>query len=49
MTIRNLILIAIPFVLPGLSMAQTYDIILKGGHVIDPKNKIDYSAPTRFR
>ena len=22
-------------------MAQTYDIILKGGHVIDPKNKID--------
>lgn len=41
MTIRNLILIAILFVLPGLSLAQTYDIILKGGHVIDPKNKID--------
>ena len=41
MTIRNLILIAILFALPGISMAQTYDIILKGGHVIDPKNKID--------
>jgi dihydroorotase len=27
--------------MPALSMAQTYDIILKGGHVIDPRNKID--------
>lgn len=41
MTIRNLLLIAILFLLPGSSMAQAYDIILKGGHVIDPKNKID--------
>jgi dihydroorotase len=41
MTIKNLIIIAVLFALPGLSRAQTYDIILKGGHVIDPKNKID--------
>ncbi|HAM10673.1 MAG: dihydroorotase [Bacteroidetes bacterium GWF2_41_9] len=41
MTFRNILLIAILFLLPGLSIAQTYDIILKGGHVIDPKNKID--------
>ena len=41
MRIRNLLLIAVLFVLPGLSIAQTYDIILKGGHVIDPKNNID--------
>lgn len=41
MTIRYLLLIAVLFLLPGLSIAQTYDIILKGGHVIDPKNNID--------
>jgi len=41
MTFRNLIIAGILFITPGLSMAQNYDIIIKGGHVIDPKNKID--------
>ena len=41
MIIRNLILATIMFAMPALSVAQTYDIILKGGHVIDPKNNID--------
>src|SRR6186713_1771882 len=27
--------------LPYLGAAQSIDILLKGGHVIDPKNKID--------
>jgi dihydroorotase len=27
--------------LAGVSTAQTYSILIKGGHVIDPKNKID--------
>ena len=27
--------------LAGAGMAQQYDLLLKGGHVIDPKNKID--------
>ena len=29
------------FVIPAISQAQEIDILLKGGHVIDPKNKID--------
>jgi dihydroorotase len=41
MRIRPLLILAILFVLPVSGIAQTYDIILKGGHVIDPKNKID--------
>lgn len=41
MIIRNLIFATILFAMPAFSMAQTYDIILKGGHVIDPKNNID--------
>lgn len=41
MIIRNLILATILFAMPSFSMAQTYDIIIKGGHVIDPKNNID--------
>jgi dihydroorotase len=28
-------------VFTGAAIAQTYDIIIKGGHVIDPKNNID--------
>jgi dihydroorotase len=27
--------------LPGMIQAQTYNIVIKGGHVIDPKNNID--------
>ena len=30
------------FFLCGLTaLAQQYDLLLKGGHVIDPKNRID--------
>lgn len=41
MTFKNLLLTGAMVLLPGIAMAQTYDIVLKGGHVIDPKNKID--------
>jgi dihydroorotase len=41
MTIRNLIIAGSFLLVPGICMAQNYDIIIKGGHVIDPKNKID--------
>ena len=41
MTFKNLLLTGVMVLLPGITMAQTYDIVLKGGHVIDPKNKID--------
>ena len=41
MTFKNLLLTGAMVLLPGITMAQTYDILLKGGHVIDPKNKID--------
>ena len=27
--------------LPGLLAAQTYDVVIKGGHIIDPANQID--------
>src|SRR5438876_2236968 len=27
--------------LPGLLAAQTYDLVIKGGHIIDPANRID--------
>jgi dihydroorotase len=35
------VLLAIFFVFPLTTYAQKIDILLKGGHVIDPKNKID--------
>ena len=41
MTFKNLLLTGAMVLLPGIAMSQTYDIVLKGGHVIDPKNKID--------
>jgi dihydroorotase len=41
MTLRNSLFTALTLLLPGLCQAQNYDIIIKGGHVIDPKNKID--------
>ena len=30
--------------LPGLLAAQTYDLLIKGGHIIDPANQIDGSS-----
>jgi dihydroorotase len=41
MAIRNLIIFFSIFLISPICMAQNYDIIIKGGHVIDPKNKID--------
>ncbi|HUX97177.1 MAG TPA: amidohydrolase/deacetylase family metallohydrolase [Bacteroidales bacterium] len=41
MRIRNILCTACLIILPGMSSAQNYDIVIKGGHVIDPKNKID--------
>jgi len=35
------LLLLFVFFIPTLSNAQVIDILLKGGHVIDPKNKID--------
>jgi dihydroorotase len=37
----SLLLLIIVFLMTGLIKAQTYSIVIKGGHVIDPKNKID--------
>lgn len=41
MRIKLLISITILFMMSGFAMAQTYSIIIKGGHLIDPKNNID--------
>ena len=41
MRIRNMIYIVLLLIIPGIGTAQNYDIVIKGGHVIDPKNKID--------
>jgi dihydroorotase len=38
---HNLLLIAFLFIPFHLLFAQPFDLLLKGGHVIDPKNKID--------
>lgn len=35
------LLIGLCLIVPSLLFAQSYDILLKGGHVIDPKNDID--------
>ncbi len=35
------LLIIISIMITGLIKAQTYDIVIKGGHVIDPRNNID--------
>jgi len=37
----SFLLLIIGFMMTGLIKAQTYSIVIKGGHVIDPKNKID--------
>src|SRR4051812_9639017 len=35
------IILLLSFIGPSIIHAQQIDILLKGGHVIDPKNKID--------
>ncbi len=37
----SLSLLFLCFMITGLIQAQTYNIVIKGGHVIDPKNNID--------
>lgn len=37
----KLLLLTISLMITGLIKAQTYNIVIKGGHVIDPKNNID--------
>jgi dihydroorotase len=37
----KILLLTISLMITGLIKAQTYDIVIKGGHVIDPKNNID--------
>ena len=37
----KILLLIISLMITGLIKAQTYDIVIKGGHVIDPKNNID--------
>jgi len=38
---KYLLFLFICLLLPGLVSAQTYNIVIKGGHVIDPKNNIN--------
>jgi len=38
---KPLLILLILFIITGFAMAQTYSIVIKGGHVIDPKNNID--------
>ncbi len=37
----SLFLLVSAFLFTGIMQAQTFDIVIKGGHVIDPKNKVD--------
>lgn len=37
----RLLLLIISLMMTGLIKAQTYNIVIKGGHVIDPRNNID--------
>ncbi len=39
MAVKKLLLISLFLALPAV--AQTYDLLLKGGHVIDPKNEVN--------
>jgi len=41
MRIRSLFISFILIMITGFTMAQSYNIIIKGGHIIDPKNNID--------
>ena len=37
----SVLIIMLFFVMAGAMKAQTYNIVIKGGHVIDPKNNIN--------
>jgi dihydroorotase len=41
MKVKKLSLIIISILLAGMIKAQTYSIVIKGGHVIDPMNNVD--------
>jgi dihydroorotase len=41
MQIFSILLFSLLFLLTGLVQAQSYDILIKGGHLIDPKNNLD--------
>ncbi|MDR2887083.1 MAG: amidohydrolase/deacetylase family metallohydrolase [Bacteroidales bacterium] len=38
---KTLLIVLLCLVAPAFIFAQTYNIVIKGGHVIDPKNNID--------
>jgi dihydroorotase len=38
---QKLLILSLLIMITGLLNAQTYNIVIKGGHVIDPKNNID--------
>jgi dihydroorotase len=38
---KPLLILLVLFMFTGFAIAQTYSIVIKGGHVIDPKNNID--------
>ena len=38
---KTLLAMLLCLVMPAFLLAQTYDLVIKGGHVIDPKNNID--------
>ena len=38
---KSLFIVLVLLLMTGLAMAQSYSIVIKGGHLIDPKNNID--------
>lgn len=41
MKLQRLLFLFISLMVSGLAVGQTYNIVIKGGHVIDPKNNIN--------
>lgn len=41
MKLQRLLILIISLMVSGLAVGQTYNIVIKGGHVIDPKNNIN--------
>ena len=42
LNVRQIAVVLFSFLLPGTAAAQAkYDLLLRGGHLIDPKNKIN--------
>lgn len=37
----SILILSVLFLIAGTSMAQTYSIVIKGGHIIDPANNLD--------